>query len=176
MLSYNGPKVEEMVYMAILRLILVGSFVQLAAAVVGRGVAITWADYSDSDCTQQLGTAGGTLPLFKCAVVPGSDAGASWRDTSFYMAACRTDANGSVTVLEKDFGDNQCQDSFHNWTMNKANRNCSKVIMGPGKNRTHVNLWHTILNLTCVDLDDSGSVVQQQPQHEQGQKAASLHH
>lgn len=30
-----------MVYMAILRLILVGSFVQLAAAVVGRGVAIT---------------------------------------------------------------------------------------------------------------------------------------
>lgn len=45
----------------------------------------TGADYSDSDCTQQLGTAGGTLPLFKCAVVPGSDAGASWRGSTFMM-------------------------------------------------------------------------------------------
>ena len=62
---------------------------------------------------------------FACAVVILLRTSSSSRrlcnkDTSFYMAACRTDANGSVTVLEKDFGDNQCQDSFHNWTMNKV--------------------------------------------------------
>ena len=111
---------------------------------------VVWGDYADEQCSRRLGLAGGVLPLGECGVVPQSDAGVAWRGSSFRYASCEAFENGSVVVADLLFGDENCTVPFGRWSLSVGTR-CVRVPVGP-KTGPNPPLWHSVLNISCVDV------------------------
>jgi hypothetical protein len=119
-------------------------------------VNITWAEFTDSKCTQPLGRpAGGVSALGECGVVPHADPNLQWRGSSFQFDRCGGAAAGEpgAVALYSAYSDGGCKKPFVNWTLSLKAMHCKRVPPGPNSSAPRgPPIWHSVVRIGCATL------------------------